>query len=121
MFRKALTEKVLETSILMEDNGTSFPHFFLSLQMLNGAPGNKSKLQSELNKMKASKPRDMPQTMMRIHEIHNKLIHEGDNKKERMNIVIQLTRNDMLRDYYPFVYTQKWKRRVSQKQHISGK
>ena len=109
LFRKALTGKALESSILMEDNGTSFPHFFTSLQMLNNVQDNKSELQAELTKLKGSKPRDMPHTMMRIHHIHNKIIQEGDSEKERMNIVIQLTRNDVfdiLRDYYPFIYTQ---------------
>ena len=77
--------------------------------MLNNVQDNKNELQAELTKLKGSKPRDMPHTMMRIHHIHNKIIQEGDSEKERMNIVIQLTRNDVfdiLRDYYPFIYTQ---------------
>ena len=47
--------------------------------------------------------------MMRIHHLHNKIIKEGDSEKARMNIVIQLTRNDIfdiLREFYPFIYTQ---------------
>ena len=52
LFRKALTGKALESSILMEDNGTSFPHFFISLQMLNNVQDNKNELQIELAKLK---------------------------------------------------------------------
>ena len=72
--------------------------------MPNRVQDNKTELQTELSKLKASKPRDMPQTMMRIHQIHNKLIHEGDNEKERMNIVFQLTHIDIF-DMLP--YTKK--------------
>ena len=46
---------------------------------------------------------------MRIHQIHNKLNREADTEQTRMSLVIQLTRNDifdLLRSYYPFLYSQ---------------
>ena len=63
----------------------------------------------ELDKIRASKPKHMPTTMMRIHEIHNKLNREADSEKARMDLVIQLTRTDIfdiIRSHYPFLYSQ---------------
>jgi len=109
LFRKALTGKALEHAIITEDTGTRFRDFFLALQMLNKDQHDKSELRSELDRLRSTKPKDMPSTMMRIHQIHNKLNREADSEHTRMTLVIQLARNDifdLLRTYYPFLYAQ---------------
>ena len=46
--------------------------------MLNIQQDDKTELRAELDKIRASKSKNMPLTMMRIHEIHNKLNREAD-------------------------------------------
>ena len=75
LFRKALTGKALEHAIITEDNGTGFRNFFLALQMLNKDHHDKTELRTELERLRSTKPKDMPSTMMRIHQIHLSLIH----------------------------------------------
>ena len=109
LFRKALTGKALDNSIISEDNGTDFRNYFLQIQLLNTHQDDKTELRTELDKIRASKPKHMPTTMMRIHEIHNKLNREADSEKARMDLVIQLTRTDIfdiIRSHYPFLYSQ---------------
>ena len=77
--------------------------------MLNKDHHDKSELRSELERLRSTKPKDMPSTMMRIHQIHNKLNREADTEQTRMSLVIRLTRNDifdLLRSYYPFLYAR---------------
>ena len=81
LFRKALTGKALDNSIISEDNGTDFRNYFLQIQLLNTHQDDKTELSVELDKIRASKPKHMPTTMMRIHEIHNKLNREADSEK----------------------------------------
>ena len=64
LFRKALTGKALEHSIIKEDNGTDFRNFFLAIQMLNTEQDDKTELRAELDKIRGSKPKNMPLTMM---------------------------------------------------------
>ena len=83
--------------------------FFLQIQLLNTQQDDKTELRAELDKIRANKPKNMPTTMMRIHEIHNKLNREADSEKARMDLVIQLTRTDIfdiIRSHYPFLYSQ---------------
>ena len=104
-----MTGKALDNSIISEDNGTDFRNYFLQIQLLNTHQDDKTELRVELDKIRASKPKHMPTTMMRIHEIHNKLNREADSEKARMDLVIQLTRTDIfdiIRSHYPFLYSQ---------------
>ena len=77
--------------------------------MLNIDHEDKTELRTELEKICNTKPKNMPSTMMRVHQLHNKLNREADTEQARMNLVIQLTRTDifdLLRLYYPFLYAQ---------------
>ena len=49
---------------------------------------DKAELRAELDKIRGSKPKNMPLTMMRIHQIHNKLNREADSEKTRMDLGI---------------------------------